>query len=388
MIVIYEKNETEFNNLGLGVLSPTKCTVSEELNGIYELELTHNFDEKGKYKYLENERIILANTPNGYQPFRIYRIVPTLDSIVVNARHIFYDLLNNFIINFNSNGTAKSILNNIKNAFSYPMNFNFETNINKNGNVILGKENPVSALLGTDEEKPKFIQVFGGEILRDKFNIKILENIGEDKGFTIRYGKNLLGLKIDEDYSSVVTRLYAYGENGINTIIDSENISNYLFPKISTQEFSGISDINTLRETATEYLKTVDIPIVNIEVNFVLLSQTKEYGNFKFLEDVKLGDILTIYNKKLNFSKKAKVISYTYNAINNSYEKIVLGDFLNNLTDNFKKNDNKINLTANKTNQLAIKKQSITDNNLLTKNKTVVGAINELLEKIGKIKEG
>ncbi|MDE6357709.1 MAG: hypothetical protein K2L15_03860, partial [Eubacteriales bacterium] len=104
-----------------------------------------------------------------------------------------------------------------------------------------------------------------------------------------------------------------------------------------------------------------------------------------FLEDVKLGDILTIYNKNLNFSKKAKFISYRYNAITNDYEKIVLGDFLNNLTDNFKKNDNKINFAFNKTNQLAIEKQSVIDKNLLTENKTIVGAINELLEKI---KEG
>ena len=385
MIVIYEKNETEFNNLGLGVLTPSQCTISEELNGIYELELTHNFDDKGKYKYLESERIILVNTPNGYQTFRIYRTVPTLDSIVVNARHIFYDLLNNFIVSLNSNENASNVLEDIKNSFAYPVSFNFETNITKTGRVILEKENPVSALLGEDEERPKFIQTFGGEILRDKFNIKILENIGEDKGFTIRYGKNLLGLKIDEDYSSVVTRLYAYGDDGINAVIDSENINIYLSPKISTQEFSGISDINELRQTATEYLKTVDKPIVNIEVNFVLLSKTKEYENFKFLEDVKLGDILTIYNKNLNFSKKAKFISYRYNAITNDYEKIVLGDFLNNLTDNFKKNDNKINFAFNKTNQLAIEKQSVIDKNLLTENKTIVGAINELLEKI---KEG
>lgn len=384
MIVIYEKNEIEFNNLGIGVLTPTKCIVNEELNGIYELELTHYFDEKGKYKYLENERIILANTPNGYQPFRIYRIVPTLDSIVVNARHIFYDLLNNFIIGLNSNGVASAVLNDIKNAFAYPMNFTFETNINKNGNIILEKENPVSAILGTDEENHKFIQVFGGEILRDKFNVKILENIGEDKGFTIRYGKNLLGLKIDEDYSNVATRLYAYGENGINAIIDSENIDNYLFPKIATQEFSSVNNIDALTETAQEYLKTVDTPVVNIEVNFILLSQTKEYENFKFLEDIKLGDILTIYNKKLNFSKKAKVISYTFDAILNTYEKIVLGDFLDNIANTFSKNDNKINSNANKTNQLAITKQNTIDSTLLTTNKSIVGAINEIYKKLTK----
>ena len=327
LVTIYDKTEKNFNSLGLGVITPTSAIVKEELNGIYELELELFYSHNSKYTLIENERIVGVDTPTGRQHFRIYRIVPTLDNIVVNARHIFYDLLNNFILSLSINGTASNILNNMKNTFNYPMNFNFETNINKSGSITLEKENPVSALLGTDEEKPKFIQVFGGELLRDNFNVKILENIGEDKFQTIRYGKNLMGLKIDEDYSDVITRLYAYGEDGINVVIDSENIGRYLYPKISTQDFNGATDSTALTQTATEYLKTVDKPTVNIEVNFILLSKTKEYEEFKFLENINLGDTLTVYNKKLNFSKKARVISYTFNSITNEYISIVLGDF-------------------------------------------------------------
>lgn len=364
LVTIYDKAEKNFNSLGLGVINPISAIVKEELNGIYELELELIYNYNSKYTLIENERIIGVDTPTGRQHFRIYRIAPTLDNIVVNARHIFYDLLNNFILSLSINGTASNILNNMKNAFNYPMNFNFETNINKSGSIILEKENPVSALLGTDEEKPKFIQVFGGELLRDNFNVKILENIGEDKFQTIRYGKNLIGLKIDEDYSSVITRIYAYGEDEINVIVDSENIGSYLYPKISTQDFTGATDATTLTQTATEYLKTVDKPTVNIEVNFILLSKTKEYEEFKFLENINLGDTLTVYNKKLNFSKKAKVTSYTFNAITKDYENVVLGEFLNNIVDTFSKNDSKINLNISRTYQLAENKQNITDNRL------------------------
>ena len=66
-----------------------------------------------------------------------------------------------------------------------------------------------------------------------------MENIGEDKGYTIRYGKNLLGLTVDEDYSNVVTRVYAYGKDNINVVVDSENINNYLYPKIVSQRLWG-----------------------------------------------------------------------------------------------------------------------------------------------------
>ena len=399
IVTIYSKETTNFDSLGLGVLLPLECTITEELNGLYELQLIHPYDSLKKYNLLEKERIILANTPNERQPFRIYRVVPTLDNITVYARHIFYDLLDNFIIGFTSSGTADNVLNDMVNRFSYSTNFKFETNITSSGRVTIEKESPVSALLNSDEEKTKFIQSFGGELLRDKFNVKILENIGLDKGYTIRYGKNLLGLTIDEDYSNVYTKIYAYGKDGISVVVNSDNIDNYLYPKITTQDFSDIDNTSSLTQKAKEFLKTVDKPIINIDVNFILLSKTEEYKQFQFLEDIKLGDILTIYNQKMNFSKKAKVISYTYDAISDSYISVILGDFLNILTDSISNNNNGLknisNVSSNalnnsdvalqKTSQLELNKQNITDETLLTKDKSITGAINELLEKITKL---
>ena len=398
IITIYDKSSTNFTNLGLGTLLPFQCNITEELNGMYELELIHNYDSLKKYNLLENERIILANTPNGRQPFRIYRVVPTMESITVNARHIFYDLLDNYITNLSISGSANEVLQSITNRFAYSTNFKFETNIKKSGSIILDKESPISAFLNADNDKPKFIQSFGGEISRDNFNIKILENIGEDKGYTIRYGKNLLGLTVDEDYSNVVTRVYAYGKDNINVVVDSENINNYLYPKIVSQDFGDIGDTSTLLTRARDFLKTSDKPTVNIDVNFVLLSKTEEYKEFQFLEDIKLGDILTIYNQKMNFSKKAKVISYVYDAISDSYINVVLGDFLNILTDSISSNNNSLkvvsgtsnNALANsdialqKVNQLEANKQSVIDETLLTKDKSIVGAINEIFNKIKK----
>ena len=399
IVTIYSKETTKFDNLGLGVLLPLECTITEELNGLYELQLIHPYDSLKKYNLLEKERIILANTPNNRQPFRIYRVVSTLDNITVYARHIFYDLLDNFIIGFTSSGTADNVLKDIVNRFSYSTNFKFETNITSSGRVTIEKESPVSALLNSDEEKTKFIQSFGGELLRDKFKVKILENIGLDKGYTIRYGKNLLGLTIDEDYSNVYTKIYAYGKDGISVVVNSDNIDNYLYPKITTQDFSDIDNTSSLTQKAKEFLKTVDKPIINIDVNFILLSKTEEYKQFQFLEDIKLGDILTIYNQKMNFSKKAKVISYTYDAISDSYISVILGDFLNILTDSISNNNNGLknisNVSSNalnnsdvalqKTSQLELNKQNITDETLLTKDKSITGAINELLEKITKL---
>lgn len=327
MIIIYEKDTTKFTNLGLGVINPTKAIITEELNGIYELELVSAYDKNRKYELLEQSRIIGVETPKGRQHFRIYKVIPTLTEITVNARHIFFDLLDNLILSLNMTDTAKNILSKIQENFVYNTPFNITTDINKTGKVIIEKENPINALLNTDDEQPKFIQVFGGELERDNYNIRIVNNIGTNRGFTIRYGKNLIGLKIDEDFSDICTRLYAY-QNGDLVILDSPNINKYPKPKIKVVEFND----GNLREQAQKYLKEIDIPKVNISVDFILLSITKNYSDYKQLENVYIGDIITVYNEILQLNTQAKVIKYTFNCLTKTYENIELGNFLNVLT--------------------------------------------------------
>ena len=167
MITIHEKNSTTFDTLGLGALLPSLCTVKEELNGLYELEMEHPYDEWGKWEDIEKERILVASTPRGKQPFRIYHIKPDMNGIQVNAHHIFYDLLDNLCLNISVSGTTQNVLNGIKNAFAYSMPFAFTTNMSGTGSVSASKVNPIAALLSDDEDASSFVKAFGGEILRD-----------------------------------------------------------------------------------------------------------------------------------------------------------------------------------------------------------------------------
>lgn len=63
MICIFDKKATDFSGNGLGPLSPSKCEVTETLNGNWELTLTHPLDEIGKWTRLQPGRIIKAPVP-------------------------------------------------------------------------------------------------------------------------------------------------------------------------------------------------------------------------------------------------------------------------------------------------------------------------------------
>lgn len=328
LVSIYEKNTTDFSTLGLGTLIPTECEVSEELNGAFELTMSHPYDEWGKWERIEKGRIVLASTPRGNQPFRIYNVKPTMKSITVNARHIFYDLLDN-MCSIAYTGSATNALKALVNSFNFSMPFSFSTDIAISGTMTMTKVNPVQALLAeANEDSSSFVSTYGGELLRDGFNVSMLNTIGRDEGVTIRYGKNLTGLEITEDDSEVRTRIHLYNDDGASVTLDSPYINNYVYPKIHIQNESSATAAE-MRTTAQELLDGgIDLPSVNIKVEFIPLSKTVEFANFAVLEDVQLGDVVTIVNQKMNFSKQAKVISYKWDSLLEQYDTVELGDFV------------------------------------------------------------
>lgn len=327
MVTIHEKTAQTFNTLGLGALLPSSCIVTEELNGAFELELEHPYDADGKWKRIEEGRILYASTPRGRQPFRIYRTRPDMDGITVNARHIFYDLLDNQCNSISYSGTAVGALQAIHGAFAYAMPFTFTTDISQSGTLATGRMNPIQALLSDDDETTSFVKGFGGEVLRDGFNVSIKTSMGQDRDVAIRYGKNLIGLEVTQDESDVKTRIQCYGKNGSATV-DSPYLGAYLYPKIHILEDEN-KTVSELREEAQALLDGgIDIPLVNIKVDFIPLSKTVEYKNYAILEDVQLGDIVTVIHNKMNFSKRARVISYEWDCILEQYNEVELGDFM------------------------------------------------------------
>ena len=339
MITIHEKTAKSFDTLGLGALLPASCVVTEELNGAFGLEMEHPYDESGKWRRIERGRILYAPTPTGPQPFRIYSVRPSMDGISISARHIFYDLLDNFCGEIRSFGTAAQAMTAVRSAMAYPMPFTFSTDISKSGWLRGSRINPVQALLADEEDTDSFVKSFGGELLRDHFSVSMKENIGADRDVVIRYGKNLVGLEVNEDESDVRTRVLAYGKNDIFTAVDSPHLNDYVYPKILVLEDESAETTAQLRQKALELFREdeIDLPKVNIKVDFVPLAKTEEYRDFAALEDVRLGDTVTVINEKMGFSKRAKVISYQWDCLRGQYEQVELGDFLgtivNSITD-------------------------------------------------------
>ena len=63
MICVYSADCTDFSSNGLGAVTPMSCSVTETLNGEWELTLVHDIDEHGKWTRLSEGCILRAPVP-------------------------------------------------------------------------------------------------------------------------------------------------------------------------------------------------------------------------------------------------------------------------------------------------------------------------------------
>jgi len=361
MIKLFLPTDTNFSTNGLIPLNNCiSCIITEELNGMYECAIEYPIEApvlidsiipcsksllvgaaivgtrgkanlSPKFGYIQKDYIIFADN----QPFRIYNVKRNMSSIIVTARHIFYDLLDNFLADCNIlNFTGLHALQYMLSSTQYAHLFTCNGDVTNNITNEFIRKNVVDSIMGTDS----IISTCKGELVRDNFNIGLWQHRGNDNGVLIMGGKNLIGITDILDQDNVCTRLMPVGKEGLlltEKYIDSQYINSYPHPKVKTIDFSDIIDAATLRATAIQYMSDnkIDIPIVNYTVDFVELSKTVEYKNYAILQSVVDGDTVTIRYDKLNLDIKAEVIKTIKRYVNGIwiYDKVELGNFKGNI---------------------------------------------------------
>ena len=237
-ISVYAPNETDFSHNGLRILIPTDCLITETLNSEYSLSITHPLDECGCWKFIRENYIIKAQG----QLFRIYRKTLSMKNdgsyeIKADAMHISYDLNYYFIRDARpAMKTGEAALEWItthtctsrgSSTVQQPTaRFTFSTDIKPSGEfptaddlktAYYEKMSVTKALIGADN---CFVNVWGGEIYRDNFNITINKRRGKENAFAIRYGVDMTEIQQEIDYSNYCSAIYyeatVYNEQYIN----------------------------------------------------------------------------------------------------------------------------------------------------------------------------
>ena len=352
--ILYPAGETQFKSNGLGRLAEaTKCLVTEERNGQYELEMQYPITGR-HYKEIVEERIIAArhDDSDDVQPFRIYKITRPMNGIVtISARHISYQLSKVAVMPFAADTCAEALAGMIANSVG-DCPFTIWTDKLLEAHFSVDVPSSFRSLLGG--VSGSILDIYGpGEYEWDKFTVKFHSHRGSDQAVMIRYGKNMTDVKKTTDTSNIWTGILPYwagtdeAEQAVlvtlpEKVIYSDFADNYVYRMVVPVDFSSAFQEQPteeqLRSRAKSYVKAnaVDGIPASIDVSFVALWQTEEYKNWAPLQKLKLCDTVTVYHKGLGIENKAKIVSITYDVILERYEKMTIGEVKTSLGDSIR----------------------------------------------------
>lgn len=343
--VIFKPGEKDFTTNGLGrLIDVTRCEITEEANGKYELEMDYPAISRFS-DYFENGYQIKAK-PNDLEEYHIFEIKQTFkdtftNSIVIYAQSRTYKLGNRqvrLVTVDNRNGAEAMRL--IEQNMDEPCDIKLYSDINTASSTVFEARNVLNCIAG---EQGSLLQYWGGEIKREPFKLSLLRRRGRDNVGTVRYGKDLKGLTIKFDWQSIVTKVLPFAElqsgaDGTSqriygNAVKSEYISKY--PDVYAQyvqftEEQGVKDLASLNKVAGKYFTTLypgsDKPKVSIELEIEKLTDSEEAKEFAKMRNYNLFDTFTVYHKFYDIDIQTKVTGIVYDALAEKTIKITAGD--------------------------------------------------------------
>lgn len=343
--VIFKPGEKDFTTNGLGrLIDATRCEITEEANGKYELEMDYPAISRFS-DYFENGYQIKAK-PNDLEEYHIFEIKQTFkdtftNSIVIYAQSRTYKLGNRqvrLVTVDNRNGAEAMRL--IEQNMDEPCDIKLHSDINTASSTIFEARNVLNCIAG---EQGSLLQYWGGEIKREPFKLSLLRRRGRDNVGTVRYGKDLKGLTIKFDWQSIVTKVLPFAElqsgaDGTSQRIYGDAVkSEYInkYPDVYAQyvqftEDQGVKDLSSLNKVAGKYFTTLypgsDKPKVSIELEIEKLTDSEEAKEFAKMRNYNLFDTFTVYHKFYDIDIQTKVTGIVYDALAEKTIKITAGD--------------------------------------------------------------
>lgn len=327
MIKIYDKNETLFDNNGIKVLHPLKCVVFKEDNGDYNIEVESTLKD---LEYLQEGFIIRVPTRWGEQGFRLTNPTIKNKKIIVKGKHLYFDssryvIADSYVVDKNCNDA----LDHLNMATDNPSPFTTISDIStKNSCRIIRKT--------LEEAIATVVEKWNGHLERNNFTIEIHENIGQDRGVVVKYGKNIQEIEAKEIWDSVVTKIMPVGHDGI-TLPEIYLYSDmqYDIPYTKIVKFEQEIDQNNFKDDEGN----LDEERFKQALTDDLRKQAKEYleehqylqCNYKLKAHIEniadIGDVVYVDHEQCNIRLKTNVISVKYDVLQDRYTEIEFGNF-------------------------------------------------------------
>ena len=306
--------------------------IVQERNNTYQLTFRFPTSDP-KWELLKEETFLTADDLHGEQDFYIFEVEKQQGYIQVYANQVI-SLLNNYIVSSidvdRVSGTRA--LSALAGSITRTNPFSFFSDIDDRHTLNIKDKNAMEVLA---KDKHSILGQWGGDMVRNGYNLRLLKNGGSENESLFMYKKNLSSYQHKTSTKSLKTRITfkttvkGEGEKAPDVdyvvVIDSPLLGKYsqIYEAVVEVNDQDVKDQASLIEYGKQYFRTsmCDMLEDNLEISVVGQSDVA----------VRMFDVVSIYHEWYGLDVRKKITKYTYSPMAKRLKSIGFGTFQSSL---------------------------------------------------------
>ena len=306
--------------------------IVQERNNTYQLTFRFPTSDP-KWELLKEETFLTADDLHGEQDFYIFEVEKQQGYIQVYANQVI-SLLNNYIVSSidvdRVSGTR--VLSALASSITRTNPFSFFSDIDDRHTLNIKDKNAMEVLA---KDKHSILGQWGGDMVRNGYNLRLLKNGGSENESLFMYKKNLSSYQHKTSTKSLKTRITfkttvkGEGEKAPDVdyvvVIDSPLLGKYsqIYEAVVEVNDQNVKDQASLIEYGKQYFRTsmCDMLEDNLEISVVGQSDVA----------VRMFDVVSIYHEWYGLDVRKKITKYTYSPMAKRLKSIGFGTFQSSL---------------------------------------------------------
>ncbi len=287
--------------------------IVQEANSTYQLSFKFPLTD-GKWNLLKREVLLLADDLHGEQEFFIFEAKKANGYVQVYAKQVA-TLLNYYSINTISvdRGPGQMVMTALAGSVKRPCPFTFFSDILDRHTF---NESDVSVMDALAKEKHSILGQWGGDLVRDKYQVKLLKNGGNENESLFMYKKNLSSYEETENISGLKTRLHlkkvikgqSEGEEDrvLTVTVDSPLIGQYsqIYEVDIEVNDQDVTDEASLLSYGQRYFSSTLCDLVENSINLDVKGKSDVA--------VKMFDTVSVFHEQFDVDLRLKITSYHF----------------------------------------------------------------------------
>ena len=306
--------------------------IVQERNNTYQLTFRSPTSDP-KWELLKEETFLTADDLHGEQDFVIFEIEKEDGYVQVYANQVL-SLLNNYVVSgINADRvTGSRAVSLFAGSITREHPFSFFCDIEDRHTFNIKEKNAMEVLA---KDKHSILGQWGGDMVRNGYNLRLLKNGGSENESLFMYKKNLSSYQHKISTKSLKTRITfkttvkGEGENAVDqdfkVVIDSPLISKYsqIYEAVVEVNDQDVKDQDSLIKYGKQYYRTsmCDMMEDSLEISVVGQSDVA----------VQMFDVVSIYHEGFGLDVRKKITKYTYSPMAKKLKSIGFGTFQSSL---------------------------------------------------------